>query len=356
MIKRLRVKNKFISEKDKPFIIAEISANHKNSISQTYKLLEEASKIGVDAVKFQTFNLEDMTLNIDKNEFLIKNKFKTKSWNNRTLYSIYKEAQFPYEWHKKIFSRAKKLGLICFSSVFDEYSLKFLEKLNVPMYKIASLESLHFPLIKKICKTKKPLIISTGTLSFKEIDDLVNFLKKNKCKKFIIMHCVTQYPADYKNINLKTIRKIKNKHKCLTGYSDHTKGIGVALSSINFGASVIEKHFMLNKKDKTLDSNFSSDSEEMKRLVIEIKNAWTAKGRAKKNISKAEKIYKNYRRSIYAIKNIDKNEKFSTYNIRVIRPGFGLEPKFYEKIIGKYALKKIKIGEPLKKNMIKKLK
>jgi pseudaminic acid synthase len=350
---KIKIKNKFISEQDKPFLIAEISANHKNSIKKTYRLLSEAKKIGVDAVKFQTFDLNEMTLNLEENEFLIKKKFKTKSWNNRTLYSIYKEAQLPFSWHKKIFNKAKKLGLIYFSSVFDEKSLKFLEKLDMPMYKIASLESNHFPLIKKVCKTKKPLIISTGTLSIKEIDFLIKFLKKNNCKNFVILHCVTQYPADYKNINLKTIKMLRKKYKCLVGYSDHAKGIGVALGSIGFGASVIEKHFMLNANEKTLDSNFSSDVKEMKLLVEEIKNSWTARGKVKKIISSEEKVYKNYRRSIYVTKNIKKGEKFTTLNLKVIRPGFGLEPKYYEKILGKFASKNLKIGEPFKKIMAK---
>lgn len=350
---RIKIKNRFISEKDRPFIIAEISANHKNSLKKTFKLMTEAKKMGVDAVKFQTFDLDEMTLNLNKKEFSIKNKFKTKSWNNRSLYSIYKEAQLPFSWHKKIFDKAKKLGLIYFSSVFDEKSLKFLEKLKVPMYKVASLESLHFPLIKKICETKKPIIISTGTLSFKEIESLVKFLKKNNCKKYIILHCVTQYPADYRNINLQTIELLRKRFKCLVGYSDHTKGIGVALSSINYGACVLEKHFMLNSKEKTLDSNFSSDVNEMKNLVLELKNSWLAKGKPKINISKEEKVYRNYRRSIYVSQKIKKNQKFSTENIKVIRPGYGLEPEFYNKILGKKSKKKLRVGEPLKKSMVK---
>lgn len=351
---QIRIKNKIISNTTKPFIIAEISANHKNSISETFKLLEQAAKINVDAVKFQTFNLDEMTLNLSKGEFLIKNKFKTKKWNNRTLYSIYKEAQLPLAWHKKIFEKANKLGLICFSSVFDEVSLKFLEKINVPMYKIASLESLHFPLIKKVCKTKKPIIISTGTLSIKEIDKLIKFFKKINYKKFIILHCVTEYPANYKNINLKTIKYIKDKYKCLTGYSDHTKGVGVAISSINYGACVIEKHFMLSKKANTLDSNFSSDPNEMKRLVDEVKNSWEAIGKPKKNISKSESMYKNYRRSIYAIKNIKKGEKFTEKNIKIIRPGFGLSPELFYKILTKKANCLIQRGEPLSLKVVSK--
>lgn len=349
---KIQIKNKIISEQQKPFLIAEISANHNNSIKKTYKLLEQAKKSGVDAVKFQTFDLDEMTLNIKKKDFLIKNSFSTKSWNNRTLYSIYKESQLPFRWYKKIFNKAKKLNLICFSSVFDEKSLNFLEKLKVPMYKIASLESLHFPLLKKVCKTKKPIIISTGTLSLDEIDDLIRFLKNNNCKKFIILHCVTQYPADYKNINLETISLLRKKYKCLIGYSDHTKGIGVALSSINYGASVIEKHYKLSSNDKTLDANFSLSVNEMKSLSAEIKNVWEAKGKIKKEISNEEKIYKNYRRSIYVVKDIKKNERFTSNNIKVIRPGYGLEPKHYNQVINKISKKNLKRGDALKKNMI----
>jgi len=351
---KIKIKDKIISNNSKPFIIAEISANHKNSIHQSYKLLEQAAKIKVDAVKFQTFDLDEMTLDLNKNEFRIRNNFKSKNWNNRTLYSIYKEAQFPYEWHEKIFARAKKLGLICFSSVFDEYSLNFLEKLKVPMYKIASLESLHFPLIRKVCKTNKPIIISTGTLSIREIDKLIMFFKKIKYKKFIILHCVTEYPANYNNVNLKTIKYIKDKYKCLTGYSDHTKGIGVSIGAINHGACVIEKHLMLSDKKKTLDSHFSSEPTEFKNLVIEIENSWKSQGKPKVNISKSERIYKNYRRSIYAFKDIKKGEKLTKNNIKIIRPGYGIEPEYYDLILKRNAKRDIKKGEPLKFNKISK--
>lgn len=349
---KIKVKNKIISNNSKPFVIAEISANHKNSINQTYKLLAEAARIKVDAVKFQTFNLDEMTLNLNKNEFQIKNKFKSKNWNNRSLYSIYKEAQFPYEWHKRIFARAKKLGLICFSSVFDEYSLDFLEKLKVPIYKIASLESLHFPLIKKVCKTNKPIIISTGTLSIHEIDKLMNFLKKINYKKFIILHCVTEYPANYNNVNLKTIEFVKNKYKCLTGYSDHTKGIGASISAINYGACVIEKHFMLSDKKKTLDSHFSLEPDEFKNLVVEVENSWKSKGKVKVEVSKGEKVYRKYRRSIYAFRDIKKGENFSKNNIKIIRPGYGIAPENFEWILKKKSKKKIKKGEAIKFNLI----
>lgn len=351
---KIKIRNKVISNQSKPFVIAEISANHRNSIDETLKLLKAAAKIKVDAVKFQTFDLDEMTLNIKKDDFLIKKKFKTKSWNNRSLYSIYKEAQFPFEWHEKVFEEARKLGLICFSSVFDEKSLYFLEKLNVPMYKIASLESLHFPLIEKVAKTKKPIIISTGTLSSREIKKLIFFLRKIKCKKFVILHCVTEYPANYENIKLKTIKHIKDKYKCLTGYSDHTNGIGVAISSINYGACVIEKHFMLSKNKKSLDSGFSSDVLEMKKLIDELENSWKAIGAPKIEISKSEEIYKKYRRSIYSVKDIKKGENFSKQNIKVIRPGLGLSPEFYNNIINKKAKVLIKRGTALSRKIISK--
>ncbi len=347
-MRKIKIYKKFISDKHKPFLIAEVSANHKNSINRVYKLLERASNAGVDAVKFQTFDVDEMTLNVKKKDFIIKNQFKTKSWNYRTLHSIYKEAHMPFHWYKKIFRKAKKLGLICFSSVFDEKSLKLLEKLKVPMYKIASLESLHFPLIEKVALTKKPIIISTGTLNLKEIDKLISFFKKINFKKYIILHCVTQYPAEPQNINLERIRYLKKKYNCLIGYSDHSKGLGIPISSISYGACVIEKHFTLSKKDKTLDSDFSLDISQLNILTNELNNAWKAKGSINGKKFKDEKMYKNYRRSIYAVKDIKKNEFFTKKNIKVIRPGFGLAPENYYKVLGKKSKKFITLGSPIK--------
>ncbi len=353
MYPKIKILNREISEKKPPLVIAEISANHNNSLKTTLSLLEKAAKIGVEAIKFQTFNLEDMTLNFSKREFIIKNNFKNKKWNKRTLYDLYSEAQFPYEWHYQAFKKARALGLICFSSVFDEKSVDFLEKLNVPAYKIASLESLHFPLIKKICRTKKPIIISTGTLNLREIDELIRFLKKNNCKNYAILHCVTQYPANPKNINLKTISYIKNKYNCLVGFSDHTSGIGSAINSVGFGSTIIEKHFNISENSKTLDQQFSLDPSRMETLISEVNNAWYSIGNIKNKLSKPEILYKKYRRSIYAIRNIKKNQKFSVNNIRVIRPGLGMMPKFFSKILNKKSKKNIKKGDPIVKNSIK---
>lgn len=348
MLPKLKIFNRVISEKNSPLVIAEVSANHNNSLSSTLKMIDVAAKIGVEAIKFQTFNLDDMTLNIKKKEFMIKNQFTINSWNKRTLYDLYSEAHFPFEWHYQVFKKAKSLGMICFSSVFDIVSLELLEKIKCPAYKIASLESLHFPLIEKVCATKKPIIISTGTLSLKEIDELIKFLKKNHCRNYAILHCVTEYPVNYKNVNLKTISYIKNKYKCIVGFSDHTSGLGAAINSVSFGANIIEKHFKVNYSTKSLDKDFSLDPKGMQLLIKEVKNAWESIGCVKKKLSKAEKVYKNYRRSIYAINNIKKNEKFNKDNIRIVRPGFGLKPKYYKKILGKKSSKNLKRGDPIK--------
>ena len=351
MKKKLSIKKRIISEDHKPLVVAEISANHQNSIKKTFSLLEKASKANVEAVKFQTFDLNEMTFNLNKKEFLIKNKFKNKKWNSRSLYSIYKEAQFPWKWHEKVFKKANSLGLICFSSVFDLNSLKFLEKLKCPAYKIASLESLHFPLIEAVVKTNKPVIISTGTLNIKEIDSLVKFLRSIKSKKHIILHCVSEYPTSEKNVNLKFLNLLKKRCNCLVGFSDHTPSIGAAISSVSYGASLIEKHLKFSESDKSLDYQFSITPNEMKKLIYEINNAWQSTGCYLKRLTKGEQLIRRYRRSIYASKNIKKGEKFSKNNIKIIRPGLGLSPNNYKKLIGKSSSKNFKFGDPIKEKI-----
>jgi pseudaminic acid synthase len=346
-IKKIRIKNRIVSDLHKPLVIAEISANHQNSIEHTFSLIEKAAEAGVEAIKFQTFDLNEMTLNSKSKFFMINNKFQNKKWNKRSLYNLYKEAQFPFEWHKKVFKKAKDYGLICFSSVFDVDSVDFLENLNVPAYKIASLESLHFPLIKRVCKTNKPIIISTGTLNLNEISSLIKFLKKNKCKKYILLHCVTDYPAKPININLKFIKYLKKKYNCLVGFSDHTSGIGSAICSVAFGANIIEKHFKFSQESEVLDKDFSLDPKSMKLLVKETEVAWESMGNEIKTFSKNEKVYKKYRRSIFACKPIQAGEKFTSQNIKIVRPSGGLDPRYYYKIIGKKSKKNYKFAEPV---------
>ncbi len=353
MSKILFINRRKISQNNPPLIVAEISANHQNSLNKTLKLLKKAADAGVEAVKFQTYDLNEMTLNINKNEFLIQNKFKNKEWNSRSLYSIYKETRFPYKWHKHVFKKAKSLGMICFSSVFDEKSLNFLEKLKCPAYKIASLESLHFPLIKKVVKTNKTIIISTGTLNRREIDTLMKFLKKIKSKKHIILHCISDYPTKNKDVNLKFISFLIKKYNCLSGFSDHTSSIGAAISSVAFGACLIEKHLKLSKSSKSLDHQFSITPSEISSLILEANNAWASIGNGKKKITKGENFVKKFRRSIYAHKQIKKGEKISHMNVKIIRPGLGVSPKYFTSIMGKKVNRNINVGEPIKFNILK---
>ena len=337
----------------KPFIIAEISGNHKQSLKRALKLIDAAADAGADAIKLQTFTPEGMTLNIKKGEFLLKDKKIAGAWRNKTLFEIFKKAQTPWEWHKKIFHRAKKRGLKFFSSPFDESAVDFLESLKVPFYKIASAENIHFPLLKKVVKTNKPIIISTGMINIKELDEVVSYVRKLGCKNITLLKCTTEYPAPAKDINILTIPYLKQRYKCNVGLSDHTLGIGASIAAIAHGATVIEKHLTLNRKDGAIDSFFSLEPDEFLSLVKESKVAFESLGKIKFSTSKSEKKYLKYRRSIYVTEDIKKNENFTMKNLKVIRPGLGLHPKFYETIIDKKSNKFLKKGTAMKKIFIK---
>jgi pseudaminic acid synthase len=343
---KIKIGSKIISRNSAPFIVAEVSANHRNSFQNIKDIIDKAKINGADAIKFQTFDLDEMTINSKKKIFFLDNYFKIKSWNNRSLYDIYKEAQFPFNLHKKVFDYAKKKKIICFSSVFDEKSLNFLEKIKTPAYKVASLESLHFPLIKKIKKTGKPMIISTGTLKIYEIKILINFLKKIKFKNVILCHCVSEYPAKYQNANLNMIKYLKKYFNGIIGYSDHTIGVAAPVLAAHFGAKLIEKHFINSKLKKTLDSSFSSDPEELRIIKKETYNSYIMSKKIKKNI---KSFNRKFRRSIYSTQIIRKGEKFSVKNIKIIRPGGGLEPRYYEFLINRRSKKNILENSPIRK-------
>ena len=347
----MRIKNRLISDNHTPLIVGEVSAKHSKSLKKIYRIIDCASEIGLEAIKFQTFDLDEMTLNLNLNEFKLANNFSNKKWNNRNLYSLYKDAQLPFEWHKKIFKHAEKKGLICFSSVFDNKSLNLLENLNCPAYKIASMENLHFPLIKNVLKKNKPTIISTGTLNFSEIKKLLDFTSK-KIKSLIMMYCLTEYPAKYKNLNFNFIKKLKKNKNLIVGFSDHTKDNIAAITATSLGVNIIEKHFKLYEKDNTLDSEFSFGPKQMEKLIIDTKNVWQTLQNKSDDISIDEKFYKKFRRSIYTTKAINKGDKITKENIKIIRPGLGLEPKYYEKILGKKVNKKIDAGVGLKLKFI----
>ena len=347
----LKIKNLKISINNAPRIIAEISANHNQSLDKAIQLIKKASKNGADFVKIQTYLPESLTLNSKKKDFMINDPKSLR--HKKKLFDLYKIGETPYEWHKKIFDVAKKNNIILFASVFDEVSVDFLEKFNPPAYKIASFESNHFPLIEKVIKTKKPILISTGLNKLSEINSLVKFLKKNKCKNYALLKCTSSYPAQLKDLNIKTIRDMKDKFKCEIGYSDHSLGISAANSSIHYGASFIEKHICLDG-EKGIDSKFSLKVSKLKDFKKELLNTYNSIGKISYGPTKSEISYLKFRRSIYVSKNIAKGEKFTKKNIKVIRPSFGIEPKNFEKILGKTAKVDLKFATALKWKYIKK--
>ena len=348
----MKIKNRIISENYPPFIVAEISANHNNRLSRALKLIDEAKKAGADAVKIQTYKADTITMKSKNKNFLIKDK--NSLWNGKYLYDLYKQGSTPWEWHKEIFERAKKNKIICFSSPFDEKAVDFLDLLKCPIYKVASFENNHFPLIKKIIRKKKPIIISTGVSTLKDIKNIIDLLKRKKFKNFSLLKCTSSYPASSFDSNLRTISDLKNKFKIEVGLSDHTPGIGAAIASVSYGASIIEKHFTINKLAGGLDDSFSIQPDELEMLVRETRQAWASKGKIFYGLTKSEKKSKIFKRSIFISKDIKKGEKFTKNNIAIIRPGNGLSPIFYEKIIGKKSKKNIRKATPMKFSYIKK--
>ncbi len=327
-------------KKKTPIIIAEMSGNHNGSLKKALDIVREASKAGADAIKLQTYTAETITLNSKSRDFIIHDK--KSLWKKERLHNLYKKAHTPWSWHKKIYDLAKKLNLVCFSSPFDETAVDFLEKLNTPFYKIASFEITHLPLIKKVALTKKPMIISTGLASKKEIKEAIKIAKKNGCPQIILLKCTSAYPADIADTNILTIKDLKKSFKCEVGFSDHTLGIGAPLAAISHGAKIIEKHFTISKRDKGVDSAFSMDVKELSLLVTEAKRAYLSLGKVNYKLSSSEKKSKIFRRSIYAKRNIKKGEIFTSYNIKVVRPSYGLSPKYYFKLLGKRSKRQIK--------------
>ena len=260
------------NHKKKPFIVAEMSGNHNGSLKHSLKTIEAAADCGVDAIKFQTYTADTLTIKSDKKDFLISDP--KSIWRNNKLYDLYKDASTPWEWHDTLFKHAKKFGLNAFRTPFDLSALNFLKKFNLPCYKISSFENNYSHLIKHVSKTRKPIIISTGLISKKELEETVKNSKKNGCKKLILLKCSSNYPANPEDLNLKTLLDMKKKFSCEVGFSDHTLGIGSAIASIPLGARLIEKHFTLNKKSKTVDAKFSLNPSEMKKLVVESSYAW----------------------------------------------------------------------------------
>jgi pseudaminic acid synthase len=329
-----------------PLIVAEMSGNHNQSLERALSIVEAAARAGVNAVKLQTYTADTLTIDAEGEGFFIHNQ--ESIWKGKSLYELYREAYTPWEWHKPIIEKCRTLGLIAFSTPFDETAVDFLEGLNVPAYKIASFENNHLPLIKKAASTGKPMIISTGMASEAEIQEAIQTAQEAGCHDIILLKCTSSYPATAGDTNLMTIPDMRERFQVHVGLSDHTLGIGVSVSAVALGVVMIEKHFTLARSEGGVDAAFSLEPEELKLLVEETKRAWQALGTVHYGPVNEETPSLTFRRSIYVVKNIEKGKEFTPENIRVIRPGLGMHPRYYENVLGKRADCDIKRGTPLK--------
>ncbi len=340
-----------IGANHKPFIIAEMSGNHNQSLERALEIVEAAASAGAHALKLQTYTSDTMTLDVSDGDFVINDP--KSLWEGNNLYDLYKVAYTPWEWHEPIIQRAKELGIICFSTPFDETAVDFLEDLNVPFYKIASFENTFLSLIEKVALTGKPMIVSTGLASIAELDDIVRTIRNAGCENFVLLKCTSTYPANPENSNILTIPHMRKLFNCEVGLSDHTMGIGASVAAVAQGATVIEKHFTLNRSDGGVDSAFSMEPQEMKNLVIETERAWQALGKVKYGPTSTEKSSLKFRRSLYIAKNMKAGEQLTEENLRIVRPGFGLAPKYYGILIGRKVAYDVKKGTAVEWGLIK---
>ena len=341
----MQILNCKIGRLHQPFIIAEMSGNHNQSLDRALEIIAAAATSGAHALKIQTYTPDTMTLDLNEREFHVSDP--ASLWSGTSLYKLYGEAYTPWEWHKPIFDRARQLGLIPFSSPFDETAVDFLESLDVPCYKIASFENTDLPLIRRVAATGKPLIISTGMATVAELDETVRAAREAGCKDLILLKCTSTYPATPENTNILTIPHLREMFDCEVGLSDHTMGVGVAVASVALGATVIEKHFILNRADGGVDSAFSMEPAEMAQLVVETKRAWQALGQVSYGPTEAEKKSLQFRRSLYVVRDIKAGDLLTDENVRAIRPGLGLAPKYLKHVLGRRVSKDVQRGTAL---------
>jgi pseudaminic acid synthase len=346
----ITIVNKKIGLNHPPFIIAEMSGNHNQSLEKALAIIDAAHKAGVHALKLQTYTADTITIDVKSDNFLISDP--DSLWKGQTLYELYQQAYTPWEWHKPIFERCRELGLLAFSTPFDETAVDLLEDLNVPVYKIASFENNHLPLLKKVASTGKPIIISTGMASIADLDLAISTIRDSGCNDIILLKCASTYPATPEDINLLTIPHMKQLFDAEVGLSDHTLGVGVSIGSVALGATVIEKHFTLNRMDGGVDSAFSMEPDEMKILVEETFKSWQALGKVHYGVTEKEKSSIRFKRSIFVVEDIRKGEEFTDKNIRIIRPGYGLLPRHYEILLRKKATCDVKRGTPMRWELV----
>jgi N-acetylneuraminate synthase len=326
-------------------VIAEMSGNHNQSLERALDIVDAAAHSGAHALKIQTYTAETMTIDIREREFFISDE--KSLWKGESLFDLYNKAYTPWEWHEAIFDRAKKHKLLAFSTPFDITAVDFLENLNVPCYKIASFENTDLPLIRYVAATGKPMIISTGMATFAELDETVEAARGAGCKDLILLKCTSTYPSTPDDSNILTIPEMRSRYGCEVGISDHTMGIGVSVAAIALGATVVEKHFTLQRSDGGVDSAFSMEPQEMAQLVVETERAWQALGKVQHGPTEKEKASLVFRRSLYVVADLKAGEKLTPANVRAIRPGNGIAPKFYDEVIGKTAKRDIARGTPL---------
>ncbi|MFC5700865.1 pseudaminic acid synthase [Cohnella faecalis] len=338
----IRIGQRMVGPDHPPFIIAEMSGNHNQSLERALEIVEEAARSGAHALKIQTYTADTMTIESDKADFYIEDEGSL--WKGQTLYALYEQAHTPWEWHKAIFDKCTELGMIGFSTPFDETAVDFLESLNVACYKIASFENTDVALLRKVASTGKPMIVSTGMASVAEMDELVQTVRAAGCQDLVLLKCTSSYPASPENSNLRTIPHMQQLFDVQVGLSDHTLGIGVAVASVALGATVIEKHFTLNRADGGVDAEFSLEPVEMRHLVEETERAWQGLGTISYGASEREKSSLKFRRSLYVVKDMKAGDVFTADNLRVIRPGFGLPPKYLEMVLGKKVKKDVSRG------------
>ena len=346
----MKIGSFLIGKNHPPFVIAEMSGNHNQSLERALEIVEAAAKTGSHALKIQTYTADTMTLDVKDGDFFISDE--KSLWKGRSLYDLYQEAHTPWEWHEPIMRRAKELGLICFSTPFDDTSVDFLESLDVPAYKIASFENADIPLIRKVAITGKPMIISTGMATLAELDETVRTIREMGSEQFILLKCTSTYPAKPDNSNILTIPHMRDLFQCEVGLSDHTMGVGVSVAAVAQGATVIEKHFTLSRADGGVDSAFSLEPEEMTQLVVETKRAWQSLGRVQYGPTEAEKASMKFRRSLYIAEDMKAGDVLTPKNLRSVRPGMGLPPKYYDQLLGKKINKDMARGTALKWDLL----
>lgn len=341
----ITIGNRKVGAGETPFVIAEMSGNHNQSLERALEIVEAAAKTGAHALKIQTYTPDTMTLDLDEREFHISDP--NSLWSGTSLYKLYGQAYTPWEWHQPIFERARELGIIPFSSPFDDTAVDLLESLDVTCYKIASFENTDLPLIRRVAATGKPMIISTGMATVAELDLTIREARGAGCKDLILLKCTSTYPATATNTNLMTIPHLRALFDCEVGLSDHTLGVGVSVASVALGATVIEKHFTLARADGGVDSTFSMEPEEMTQLVVETERAWQALGRVSYGTTDAERASLIFRRSIYVAEDMKAGDVFTARNLRCVRPGMGMPPKYYDMLLGRHVNQDVKKGTPM---------